>query len=166
MIPWAQRSIEVQSLLNPSFCSVLLWKSALAYQREEGNLKLPFELGFLVLPMTLHRETRETIPRSIRTSLAVWVAHEPLIRATIADRAKTMVPFTREAILFASSHGLVTLSNGLLDANTNWSRKVAQGISDCSNEVKECIKGAEFLGRWFASVGSPETVMATIGICP
>lgn len=166
MIPWAQRSIEVQSLLNPGFCSVLLWKAAQSYHSVESHPVLPFELAFLVLPMTLHRETRETMPRTVRTSLAVWVTQEPILRATIADRAKTMVPITREALLFASMHGMMTLSNGLLLPQSAWNQKVVQSIGTCTDEVKECVKRAEFLGRWFANTGSPETVMATIGVRP
>lgn len=166
MIPWTQRSVEVQSLLNPGLCSVLLWKAALAYQNSEKSGKLPFELAFLILPMTLHRGTREALPRTVKTSLAVWVDQEPILRATIADRARALVPITRDALLFGSIHGILAHSSGLLHADPAWNTRVTQGTSDCSAEVKECLKRAEFLGRWFVSTGSPETVMATIGVCP
>ena len=58
MTLWRARSIEERNLLNPAFCSMLLWQSALAYGSER-KAAMAIELSFLVLPFVLHRETRE-----------------------------------------------------------------------------------------------------------
>ena len=36
MTPWAERSIEERSLLNPGFCSMLLWHAAQGYASERS----------------------------------------------------------------------------------------------------------------------------------
>jgi hypothetical protein len=84
------RSAEERALLNPAFCSCLLWQAAVGY---ESTMKepLPFDISFLVLPLVLHRATRESLPNSIRTSLATWLDENPLSRSQIADNARVLV---------------------------------------------------------------------------
>jgi hypothetical protein len=73
MTPWRERSIEERNLLNPGFCAMLLWHAALGYA-SELSVPMAIELSFLVLPFVLHRETRESLPSNIRTSLPTWLA--------------------------------------------------------------------------------------------
>ena len=102
MIPWSERSAEERSLLNPCFCGMLLWHAARGY-REESERALSLEECFLVLPIVLHGGTRDALPRDIRTSLAVWMQENPLVRGRMAERARALAPYTREALLFAGS---------------------------------------------------------------
>jgi hypothetical protein len=44
------------------------------------------------------------------------------------------------------------------------SRSMARFLRESSNEVKDCMKKAKFVGRWFASSGDYTTVMALWGI--
>ena len=52
MTPWNERSQEERALMNPAFCSVLLWWAARGYGAvsREG---LSFQASFLVLPVVL-----------------------------------------------------------------------------------------------------------------
>ena len=111
MIPWAARSAEERSLLNPCFCSMLIWHAARAYQ-SESDRSISLEEAFLVLPIVLHHGTRGRLPRGVRTSLAVWVQENPLIRGRFADRAKALVPYSREALLFAGIRGFLRFDGG------------------------------------------------------
>ncbi len=76
MIAWESRSREEQSLLNPAFCAMLIWKAATGY-KSEGGAMLSFEESYLVAPIVLHKQTRDSLPRIISTSLAVWAYEHP-----------------------------------------------------------------------------------------
>ncbi|RII28383.1 MAG: hypothetical protein CXR31_00355 [Geobacter sp.] len=165
MSAWNERAFEERALLVPSFSSVLIWYAAVGHQTEAES-GLPFDASFLVLPIVLHRETRELLPKTVATSLAVWLDEHPLVRARIADRAQVIVPFTKEAIVFGGIHGLIRVTGHEVVANPDWKRQVAAGLKNTSDEVKACAKRAEFVGRWFAKTGSCRTVMALLGVRP
>jgi hypothetical protein len=164
---WKKRTIEEQRLLNPSFCSILLWHSSVGHAAvSQSRVGIAFEECFLVLPMVLHREIRESLPHGISTSLAVWITNHPLAPATITDRARTLVPFTKEAMRFAGAYGVLKFERTTVQANPDWKKRMAASMADCSEEVHSCAKRAEFIGKWFAKTGSPETVMSLIGVQP
>jgi ABC-3C biological conflict system middle component len=164
--PWLERSVEEQRLLNPGFCSVLLWHSAAGYRRQATNSgSMPFAEMFLVLPTVLHSETRNLLPRTTATSLSVWVSENPLSRAIIADRARLLVPFTKEAIVFGALHGALTFSAGGIIANPQSQQRISS-MPTGSAEVDACVKRAAFVGKWFAKTGDAETVMALLGVQP
>jgi hypothetical protein len=165
MMDWVTRSPEERGLLNPSFCSVLMWQAADGHAAD-SSLALPFDLAFLVLAIVLHLETRESLPRSVATSLAVWLEEKSLARSRIADRSRTLVPFTKEALNFGGLHGLLILSPGIIRANLDWRKKISASLRASSEEVRACSKRAQFVGRWFSKTGSAATVMALIGVRP
>jgi hypothetical protein len=165
MTAWADRSHEERALLNPGFCANLLWHAASGYT-SDGESALSFEESFLVLPFVLHRETRETLPRSNRTSLAVWLNENPLARGRVASRARLLIPFTKEALMFGGVHGLIRLDRNRVQAEATWKRVVNQALAESSDEVKSCAKRAAFIGKWFAQAGSAATVLALIGVRP
>lgn len=165
MTLWARRSREERSLLNPGFCANLLWHAARGYS--EGNAgALSFEESFIVLPIVLHRDTREGLPRSTSTSLAVWLEENPLARSRVASRAILLVPFTKDALTFGGVHGFIRIERGRLYADLKWKKAVNRSLKDSSEEVKGCAKRADFVGKWFAQTGSATTVLALLGVCP
>ncbi|MBF2734485.1 MAG: hypothetical protein ISN26_00050 [Betaproteobacteria bacterium AqS2] len=151
--------------MNPAFCALLLWRAAKGYviANSEG---LSFEEAFLILPMVLHRTTRETLPRDTRTSLAVWVNSNPLTQGCIATHSKSLVPFTRECLLFGGIRGALQIERGRLRPNDDWQQRIDRSLRDTSEEVRLCAKRAEFLGKWFAQTGDGMTVLALIGVRP
>lgn len=165
MIAWAERAPEERALLNPSFCSILLWSAASGHAAAGEGL-LAFEETFLVLPLVLHRATRESLPRTIRTSLAVWLTDNPLARGRVAVRARMLVPYTKEAVLFGGNHGLFEIRGGMLVPNRDWSKPISQSSSNTSDEVRDCAKRAEFVGAWFAKAGAASSVLALFGVRP
>lgn len=168
MTAWTSRASEERSLLNPSFCAMLLWWAARGHQVEASasGAGLPFEVGFLVLPIVLHREMRKALPRTITTSLAVWVTDLPLARSQIAERARLLVPFTKEAMTFGGQRSLFAFSKGAVIASEQWKNRISTSLRGYSDEVQECGSRAEFVGKWIARTGSAETVMSVLGIQP
>lgn len=165
MTGWADRSHEERALLNPSFCATLLWHAARGHAAE-GNVPLSLEESFLVLPFILHRGTRETLPRSGRTSLAAWLDEYPLARGRVVSRARFLLPFTKEALTFGGAHGLIRLDSGRLHAAPDWQRPVNRVLRVSSDEVKSCAHRAAFIGKWFVQAGNAATVLALIGVRP
>jgi len=165
MTLWGQRSREERALLNPGFCANLLWHAACGYAGVNRK-SISFEESFLVLPLVLHRETREELPRSTRTSLAVWLDEHPLTRGRVTSRARQLIPFTKEALTFGGVHGFIRISGGMLHADIDWKKAVTRVLKESSDEVRVCAKRAVFVGKWFAESGSSATVLSIIGIRP
>lgn len=165
MMSGREQSREERVLLNPSFCASLLWHAARGYF-SVGRGGLPYELAFLVLPFVLHRQTREALPKSTSTSLAVWLESNPLARGRITARAQLLVVFTKEALLFGGLHRFIRIDEGLIHADESRKRMVNRSLRESSDEVRECARKAEFVGKWLARGGSPATVFVLMGIRP
>ena len=165
MKAWAERPIEEANLLNPAFCCVALTSSVAGYSGVDGA-GLPYPISFMVLPIVLHKVTRESLPRDTRTSLAVWVQRNPSAKLQYADRVAALKRHTREAILFGLQHDwLVLAQDGRVRTLLSGSHtdSLLRGLD---GEARDCVRGARLVGKWFASAGSPQTVMALWGIRP
>jgi hypothetical protein len=163
MIPWQFRPTEVANLLNPPFCGILLREFVIAYE-DERRQGVPYELVFLVLPIVLHKSTREALPRTLRTQMHVWLQQNPNVRVQFAYRTKELTPFTKEALIFLMQRQFLTLnSQGLLATGSG---KYKLTIGTRTGEIYDCIKKAKFVGKWFAQAGSSSTIYTMWGICP
>lgn len=165
MSRWSSRPSEERALLNPSFCSCVLWQAAVGH-KSVSQVPLPFDLSFLVLPIVLHRVTRDALPTTTRTSLAVWIDDNPLVQSRVADRSCMLVQFTKEAMMFGGLRGVLEFQAGAISANPAWKKSIAADLKDSTDEVRGCMKRAEFVGKWLASSGSSSTVMAIFGVRP
>ena len=165
MKPWALRPPEEANLLNPAFCCVTLAAATLGYAKvdEQG---IPYPLTFLVLPTVLHKATRESLPSHPRTSLAAWIQSNAEVKVMFADRVTALKEHTREAILLGLHNSWFDmLPNGRVQ--TPLSDSDADGfVRKLEGEAKECVRRAQFVGRWFALAGTPQTVWALFGIRP
>lgn len=167
MKPWNERPHEVRHLLNPAFCSVLLWcaaKGAAEYAISPRS-GLSIAESFLILPLALHKGTREVLPRTVKSSLPVWVNSEPMIIARLPERAKSLVPHTKEAIAFGGGARLLKLQDNEIIGVSN-QRELIKFLRQASGEIKECLNKSMFLGKWFAHTGTTETIFTLFGVRP
>jgi hypothetical protein len=165
MSAWTDRSREEAHLFNPGFLSLLVWSTVAGYREVTGE-GLPFELVFVALPLSLHKPTREALPVNPRTSLATWLERNAYFRVGFAERAKGLALFTREAILFASTHGLLAPVEGGRLLSSPRPRTLSPYLRGATEEVRDCVKRAEFVGRWFGTAGTPTTIMDLWGVAP
>lgn len=165
---WLDRPLEERHLLNPAFCSSILWYAAKgASDRSTLPRKsLSFAEAFLVIPLVLHKKSRESLPSRINTSLPVWIEAEPLLIANFPARASALLHYTKQAIIFGGSLELFSLDGDEIKANISFDRKLNNTYRDSSDEVRECLKKASFLGKWFAHTGAPETIYTLFGVRP
>jgi len=168
MKTWAERAHEERHLLNPAFCSSLLWAAArgAVSRASSPRASLSFLEAFLILPVVLHQKTRKTIPNILSSSLPVWINAQPLIVASLPNRARSLVPYTKEAIAFGGRYRLISVNADQIFGSAEAERLMNRMLRQSSEEVQECMKKAEFLGKWFAHTGAPETIFTLLGIRP
>lgn len=163
-MPWSERPQDQARLFNPAFTGAVVWSCVRGYAsiKESG---LPYSLAFLGLPIALHKATREQLPRSTRTSIASWLAENPRVLVGFAERASAFVPLVKEGILFCSNGQMLKIDDACLLAARR-PRSMASFEREATDEVKACLKKAEFIGKWFASSGDYTTIMALWGVAP
>ena len=168
MIPWHARAYEERNLLNPAFCSTLLWHAGkgAAENPNSPRSSLYFIEAFLILPLVLHQGTRDSLPFRVNSSLPVWANNNPLVVASLPDRARALVPHTKEALVFGGTGALYHFESNQLLVNAERESGIRTMLRQTSNEVQQCAKKARFLGRWFTHTGPPETIFTLLGIRP
>jgi hypothetical protein len=110
MKPWSERPFEIRNLFNPAFCGVLLLRALQGFE-EEDNEGMPFSLTPLVLPLCLHKDSRQLITKHSRSYFIKTVAKYPQILVGFADRARTLLPYTFEGLGIAMQHQALTVSD-------------------------------------------------------
>lgn len=172
MTAWQDRTIEERNLLNSAFCAVVIWNLARGYKTEQSQsdtpLKgLPLELAFVGASFVLRGKTRESLPRVIRTSLPTWIQEHPLERSAIAKGVGVLRPYVREGLLLAAQQKLVHLGQrGEIEPVANIAESINQYTKMATDEVRDCIAKAIFVGRWLHKSGTPSTVMDLVGVRP
>jgi len=163
---WANRSTESRSLFNPAFCSLLIAVAVKEYDAERTSGGMPLLMAYLLLPISLHTATRESLPSTTRTSLAHWVIHNPEIHIGLPERVIAFRSITSEAIRFAILEGILSLND--FGELTHVPRKPRglQRFSQTSTEVAACFKAAQDLGRWYARVPSTTFLLHLLRIRP
>ena len=165
MTGWAKRPTEVAYNLNPAYCGWLLREAAEGYVGEKPA-GMPFPLAFLVLPLVLHRATRETLPKSTVTTLHAWLQARPEARLGFASRARQLAPVTREAIVLAGSLDRLGFGDGGTLLATGKLGKGKAALLERSSTMKASVQKAKLVGKWFAEAGEPATVFHMWGVRP
>lgn len=163
-IPWSDRSIEQARLLNPAFLAVLIWSCVKGYNSisQQG---MPYPLLFVIMPIILHKSTRESLPNKTSKSLATWIGEHPNVHVQFIERATSLVSVTKEGVIFGINGQLLQLSSLQILLGES-PRLINRFLRESSNEVQDCIEKANFVGRWFASSGDYLTIMAFWGVMP
>ena len=162
MKKWNERAQEVAFLLNPAFCGRILY-SAIKNYSENAQRALPFPLIYLILPLILHKSTRDSI--NSRTQLLIWAQRNPELLIDFPQRARDLIPITNESLEFLLQTGYVQLTpNGELDILIT--QKALSKTKFVDDEIKECLKKSEHVAKWFAVTGKVETIYIGLGVRP
>lgn len=162
MREWKMRTKEVAYLLNPAFCSRILYSAVKKYN-EVSNRYFPFPLIYLVLPLVLHKSTRELI--NGKTAMLVWVQKYPELLIGFAQRAHDLVEITNEAIELLLQSEMIYITKDA-ELQINHTIKSMSKTKFVNDEIKECINKSELVGKWFAIAGSTETIYISLGVRP
>lgn len=163
MIPWSKRTPEIANLLNPSFCAILLYSAIFEYQKKAKN-NMPFSLLYLVMPIVLHKNTRNRV--NSRENMVVWLQRNPDVLIGFADRAKSLIGFTNEAIEFLLFQGNCEIIDGGLSIIKTVSKSKIVQYAANDQEIAECIQKTEHVGRWFYNMHAVENIYTALGVKP
>jgi len=162
MKPWNQRPREIRNLFNPAFCGLVLARGVEGFS-ETLNRPMPFSLTLLILPLCLHKRTREQIKEARRAYLTKILQEHPEIRVDLAERAGGLLPYTMEAFAYLMSCGAIDVDeSGCVVLREN---KVRRSIAG-SQDTKDCQTVARSLGRKLALIDDRATIYTTLGIRP
>ncbi|MFC6028801.1 MULTISPECIES: three component ABC system middle component [Methylobacterium] len=165
MQPWVKRAVEEANLFNPAFCATLLTKAVVDFGKKSGGRPMPFALAFLVLPITMHRATRQALPGSTITSMLPWLQEHREQLVDFPGRVKRLKPFSQEAIMFAIANGALAVEEGGgLVAGKNKVSTTEKKTEFFTAEARECVDRAGFLGRWLSTAGASVTIIAAWSI--
>jgi len=166
MKPWTERIREEAHLLNPPFCCVVLSAACAGFKEPKDQL-LPFGLAFMVLPIVLHKNTRESLPRNTRTSVPAWLQDHAEARIGFYERLMALKPHTREALRYGLVFNWMAImeDSGRIRCKIT-SNQINRAIRSLDGDAQECVSRARFLGKWFGTCASAETLMALWGIRP
>lgn len=165
MRAWKDRPKEEAYLLNPAFCCAIL-TATIEGHSSSGQKGLPFVLSFMILPIVLHKWTREALPRDTRTSMAFWIQENTFSKVGFHERLMSLKPYTREAIRFGMARDWIILEEGGQVSTSLKKGRIDSMVRTLSGEARECLMRGRFVGKWFAAAGNAETVMAFWGISP
>ncbi len=159
---WDERPVEIRNLFNPAFCGLILMRALRGYE-EEDERGMPFSLVLLVLPLCLHKRSREILQAGNRSYLLKLVASHPELLVGFAQRTTDLLPYAFEALGFLMQMGLFTVdAHGRLKTAPDGIRKSVTGTA----ETVSCQRVARFVGKEFARVGDRSTLYMTMGIRP
>ena len=163
---WSDRPREEANLLNPVFFAHLAERAASGY-RDRAGAGLPWPLVFLAIPAVLHKPTRDALPSNVRTSMASWTQSHPLLLASFAERASSLVPLVREALIFGLAHRVVVLDGAALEPPPHRRRRSSRvPWREPTDDYRDCLSSAAFFGRWCGGSGNIATVYALWGVRP
>jgi len=151
-LAWDQRPLEERVSYNPAFLALLLREAAAGYG-EETQRPLPLPLAFLVLPLVLHRPTRESLPRTVATSMPVWLQEHQVLREGFAGRMGSISSAIREALVVGTGTGLFRLDDAALHVGAEPGRG-----RRATTETRAISSRAHFAGRWLGRAGDVETI--------
>lgn len=159
---WDRRPFEVRNLFNPAFCGLILFRALQGFE-EEDDRGMPFSVSLLVLPLCLHKDSREIIARSSRTYFLKTVETHPPLVIGFAARARDLLPFALEGFgLLMERQCLSVTDGGRLRTVSGRVRKTLAG----TGESVECQRVAKTIGRQFARVSDRATIYTALGVRP
>lgn len=162
MKPWDQRPFEIRNLFNPAFCGLVLFRALYGYE-EKDTRGMPFSVSLLVLPLCLHKDSREIIAGSPRSYLLRTVEKNQQVMVGFADRATQMLPYGFEGFGLLMERGCINVTDdGRIQTVPRKVRKTISGTA----ETISCQKVARIVGREFARIADRGTIYTTFGICP
>jgi hypothetical protein len=165
MKPWAERTREEAHLLNPAFCCVTITSACAGYS-ESSDEPLPFTLAFMVLPIILHKHTRESLPRTSRTSIPAWFQEHAEARLGFHERLMALQPHTREAMRYGLAFDWIAMGDSGGIRCIAPEAQINRAIRSLGGDARDCVVRARFLGKWLGATPSTETTMALWGIRP
>lgn len=161
---WEERSVITANLLNPAFCGEVIRRTIISYNDNENNEMFPFSLSFLILPIVLHKKTREHMPMRSSTYFHSWVEENEFLFIDFVQRVRELNPFSKECMLFLLQHKAAEITEEGKITIKPYRKRTPRGEN--INEIVEIYRKAELLGKWFRLTGNEQTIYMFLKIRP
>lgn len=149
-------------MFNPAFCGLVLFRALHGYEEEDGR-GMPFSLTLLVLPLCLHKDSRELFANSPRSYLLKTAEKNQQIMVGFAERVTQLLPYTFEGFGLLMERDCIAVSDdGRIQTVPDRVRKTVSGTA----ETIACQKVARNVGKEFARISDRATIYTTFGIRP
>lgn len=163
---WEKRTVEERNLFNPAFTGAIVFDFVKEHQKSR-----PMGASMIFLPLALavalHKPTRERLPYSTVTSMYEWIQDNEDLRIGLDKRISGILPYVQEGTRFVLAKSLLEFTNGHhLKVSNSRAGFTTAFLKDATDEVRDIVKSARFLARWFAKSGSEETILAGWGVRP
>lgn len=164
MKPWDQRPFEIRNLFNPAFCGLVLFRALQGHEEDDAR-GMPYSLSLLVLPLCLHKQSREALAAGSRSYLLRIAEKNPQVQVGFAERATAMLPYAFEGFGLLMERGCIAIGDeGRIQTVPGTARKTVD--MNGTAETISCQRVARFVGKEFARIGDRATVYTTFGIRP
>lgn len=98
--------------------------------------------------------------------MPVWLQENVEVKIGFYQRLMALQPHTREAIFYGVTYNWITIEDSgkirCIVSNTFINRT----LQLLDGDARDSVRQARFLGRWFSTIPSLETIMALWGIRP
>ncbi|HEY1935508.1 MAG TPA: three component ABC system middle component [Acetobacteraceae bacterium] len=159
---WDERPIEIRNLFNPAFCGLVLFRAFCGFE-EEDNEGMPFSLSLLVLPLCLHKDSREILSKASRSYLLKVIGTNPQMLVGFARRTADLLPFTFESLGLLMHFGCFEVTDG--GRLRTLPARVRKSISGTAESIA-CQRVARLVGKEFARVSDRMTIYTSFGVRP
>lgn len=156
---------EEINLLNPAYTGFLLLASLRAYCEHDAQ-GMHCALPYVVVPMVLIPNLAASLPSTYRVPIASWVAEQGGELSDFPAMASACIPVVDSATLFLLKMGIIQLTDGANYFIVNDELAKSPSLFNKSESMKQALKAASFIGKWFAHSSTVETIYAQLGIRP
>ena len=98
--------------------------------------------------------------------MVVFTQRHPDVLVGFPDRARSLIPFANEALEFLFFRKIVAINDARLTVEKTISKTGMSKYAAMDQEIADCIRKAEHVGRWFAQMGTEENVYTAWGVMP
>jgi len=159
---WNDRPFEVRNLFNPAFCGGLLYNSLKEFKKHNSS-GIPYSLVLLILPLSLHKSTREKLCKYSRRHLLRILDENPEMLINFPDRVRSLLPYTMEALGLLLQYEAIHINeHGHIDVGLKRVKKLTKS----TDETLMCQKAAILVGKHFSRINDRVTIYTTLGIRP
>jgi hypothetical protein len=158
---WSARPPISAAMLNPAFVAAILAWSAVRHQ-DVHERPLPWPYAFVIVPLVIHKPTREALPARRSAHFANWVDGNQRVTLGFGARAASLAPNVREGIRFGLRTGALEFAEGA-GLTAQLPRTLNLGFD---SEVREVLQAAALTGAWLPGSGSPAHVFTLLGVAP
>lgn len=162
MKTWNRRPVEIRNLFNPAFCGLVVARAVTEFEKESPS-GMPYSLSLLVLPLCLHKETRDILAHNKRSYFLKVVENNPQVLVGFGKRGSDLMPFTQEALGLLTNLGCLEIS---ADAKLKIRHRSVRQATTGTEETKLCQDVARYIGRHFSRISDRATIYSSLGVRP